>query len=160
MIHQHYLSVLKKNRLQWYRQSCFSPWHKGIWEEYSYSSTHLNLSTKLRWVVNFKHWLLYPDKELLHVLNSRLYILQSKPGHCGEEKNILPLPGFEPWIILALWRLNGNEYSTVGDQVLNTPLLTVHFFFLNCTSNPLHVKPQFEVNVYTFIKHHHSSNKL
>jgi hypothetical protein len=26
--------------------------------------------------------------------------------------------------------LNGNEYSTVGDQVLNTPLLTVPFFSL------------------------------
>jgi hypothetical protein len=72
----------------------------------------------------------------------------------------LSLPGFELWIILALWRLNGNEYSTVGNQVLKTPLLTVHFFFLNCTSNPLHVKPHFEVIVYTFIKHHHSINKL
>jgi hypothetical protein len=45
------------------------------------------------------HWLLYPDKELWHLLNGRLYILQSKPG---DEKNLLPLPGFEPWIILAL----------------------------------------------------------
>jgi len=51
---------------------------------------------------NFMHWLLYPDKELWHLLNSRLYIPQSKPGHCAEEKNLLPLPGFEPWIILAL----------------------------------------------------------
>jgi len=48
------------------------------------------------------HWLLYPDKELWNLLNSGLYILQSKPGHCGKEKNFLPLPGFEPWIILAL----------------------------------------------------------
>jgi len=48
------------------------------------------------------HWLLYPDKELWHLLNSRLYILQSKLGHCGEEKNLLSPPGFEPWIILAL----------------------------------------------------------
>jgi hypothetical protein len=47
------------------------------------------------------HWLLYPDKELWHLLNSGLYILQSKPGHC-EEKNLLPLPGFEPWTILGL----------------------------------------------------------
>jgi hypothetical protein len=47
-------------------------------------------------------WLLYPDKELWCLLNSRLYILQSMPGHCGEEKNILPLPGFELRIILAL----------------------------------------------------------
>jgi len=75
------------------------------------------------------HWLLYPDKELWHLLNSRLYILQSKPGHCGEEKNLLSLPRFEPWIILVLWKLNGNEYSTVGDQVLNTPAYCALFFF-------------------------------
>jgi len=53
-------------------------------------------------MVNSMHWLLYPDKELWQLLNSGLYILQSKTGHCGEEKNLLPLPGFEPWIILAL----------------------------------------------------------
>jgi hypothetical protein len=66
------------------------------------ASLILNLSTKWSPVVNFMHWLLYPDKELWHLLNCRLYILQRKPGHCGGEKNLWSPPGCEPWIILAL----------------------------------------------------------
>jgi hypothetical protein len=51
-------------------------------------------------VVNFVPWLLRPQgKRPQSTLNRRLGGLQSWSGHFGEEKNILSLPGIEPWTI-------------------------------------------------------------
>jgi hypothetical protein len=59
----------------------------------------LKLSTRGRRVVNFMALLLSLVKERRYPLNRRLSGLQSWCGHFGEEKNLLPLPGYEPWTI-------------------------------------------------------------
>jgi hypothetical protein len=59
--------------------------------ERRYSSTILDLGTRWRWVVGFTPRPLYPRRKILrYPLDKRL------GGRCGEEKNVLPLPGIEP----------------------------------------------------------------
>jgi hypothetical protein len=70
-------------------------------ENWSYSSTILDLYTRWRWVVSFTPRLLYPR----YVLDRRLSRPQSRYGRCGEEKNFLPLLGIEP-CSLSLYRLS------------------------------------------------------
>jgi len=50
-------------------------------------------------MVNFMALLLSFVKELGFPLNRRLGGLQSWCGHFGEEKSLLPLPGYEPCTI-------------------------------------------------------------
>jgi hypothetical protein len=52
-----------------------------------------------RWVVNFTAPPLNPSKQPWYVLQRRLCRPQTQPGHFGEEKDLLLLPGFEPQII-------------------------------------------------------------
>jgi hypothetical protein len=49
-----------------------------------------------RWGVSLTLWPIYSrGKSTQYPLNRGLCRLQSQSGCCGEEKNILPLPGFE-----------------------------------------------------------------
>jgi hypothetical protein len=51
-----------------------------------------------RLVVSFTPWPLYPQgKSSRYSLNRTLGGPQSQSGCCGEEKNVLPLSGTEPW---------------------------------------------------------------
>jgi hypothetical protein len=67
--------------------------HSGEWR---YSSTILDLFTKLRWVVSFAHRPLYPlGNNPRYPLDRKLGAPQSRSGRRGEEKNLLPLSGIE-----------------------------------------------------------------
>jgi hypothetical protein len=62
-----------------------------------YSSIFLDLGTRWRWVVSFKHHPLYPrGKSRRYPLYRRLGGPHSRTGSCGVEKEHLPLPGIEP----------------------------------------------------------------
>jgi hypothetical protein len=60
----------------------------GKWR---YSSTILNLGTRRRSVVSFTPWPIYRMYPLYRSLGGP----QSRSRYCGEEKNLLPLPGIE-----------------------------------------------------------------
>jgi hypothetical protein len=70
------------------------PWRQmGEWR---YSSTILDLCTTWRWVINFTPPLLYHrEKSPLYPLGKRLGEPQSRSECCGEEKDLVPLPGIE-----------------------------------------------------------------
>jgi hypothetical protein len=55
----------------------------------------LNLGSSWRTVVNFTPWPLYPMKERWYPLNRMLGGSQIRSGRFGDEKNLLPVPGFE-----------------------------------------------------------------
>jgi hypothetical protein len=61
----------------------------------------LNLGTRWsEWLVNFTPRPLYNrERTPQYRLNVRLGGPQSRSGHYGEEKNLLALSGFEPWIV-------------------------------------------------------------
>jgi hypothetical protein len=60
----------------------------------------LNLGTRQRWRVRFTLWPLYsPGKSSWFPLELRLGGPESQSGHCGDKKNLLPLPGIEPQFI-------------------------------------------------------------
>jgi hypothetical protein len=65
--------------------------------EWAYSSTILNFGTSWRRVVSITPLSLYPQgngpRDRLH---RRLCVPQSRSGHYGEDKNLLPSPGNEP----------------------------------------------------------------
>jgi len=84
--------------------------HEGIQDEWRYSSTILNLSTRWRRVVNLTSQPLYPwEKSPQHPLNRRLGGLQSQSGHFLEEINQFSWwgsnPGFLPVKILFRLKL-------------------------------------------------------
>lgn len=43
-----------------------------------------------------------PGKECWYLLNRRLGGLQNQSRHSGKQKNFLPLPGLEPWIVYPM----------------------------------------------------------
>jgi len=43
-----------------------------------------------------------PHEEPQYLLKRRMGGLQGRSGHFGEEKNLLPLPGFKPQIIHSI----------------------------------------------------------
>jgi hypothetical protein len=59
----------------------------------------LNLGATWRSVVKILPQLLYPRGKTLVPINEMLGGLWSWYGPSGEEKNLLLLPGFKPWII-------------------------------------------------------------
>jgi hypothetical protein len=73
-----------------------TPWrYMRAWR---YSSTILDLSTRWRWVVSFMHRPLYSQGMRARCpVDRRLGGLQSRVRYCGEDKNLLPLPGIERW---------------------------------------------------------------
>ena len=56
----------------------------------------LNLDTRWREVINFTTRPLYPRETPLVPTQHEAGGLQNGSGRLGEEKNLLPLPGFEP----------------------------------------------------------------
>jgi hypothetical protein len=85
-------------------QSSTIQWrYVGQWR---YSSTILDLSTRWRWVVSFTLLQLYPrGKSTRYPFDRRVGGPQSRPGRCGEEKN-LALPGIE----------RGQQYACRGEN--------------------------------------------
>jgi hypothetical protein len=72
-----------------------TPWRRMC--EWSYSSTIRELGTKWGWVGSFTIWPLYPLwNSLQYPLDMSLGGPQNRSGHCGEDKNLLPLPRIEP----------------------------------------------------------------
>jgi hypothetical protein len=65
--------------------------------EWKYSSTFFDLDIRWRGVGSFTTGKLYPRrKSPQYPLDRRLGGPQSRPGRCGVEKNLLPLPGIKP----------------------------------------------------------------
>jgi hypothetical protein len=63
----------------------------------TYGSTILHLSTRWRWVVSFTPLQLYPrENNPWYALDRGLAGPQNRSGRCGDEKNLLSLPGIEP----------------------------------------------------------------
>jgi hypothetical protein len=59
-----------------------------------------NLGGRCRWVVRFMPLPLYPwGKSPRDPLARRLDVPQSLSGHCGEDKNLLPLQKIETWFL-------------------------------------------------------------
>jgi hypothetical protein len=65
----------------------------------------LNVCIRLRWVGIFALWLLYPQGRTWYLLNRRLGGPQCQSGYFRDEKNSLPLLGFEPQIVQSLYWL-------------------------------------------------------
>jgi hypothetical protein len=65
--------------------------------EWRYSSTILDLGTRWRWMVSFTPRLLYPQGKIpwYHLIVA-LGGLKGLSGHCGVEKNFLPLRESNP----------------------------------------------------------------
>jgi hypothetical protein len=62
--------------------------------EWKYSSTILDLGTKWTQVVSFAPLQIYPrGNSPQYPLDRRVGGFQSRSGLCGEDKNVLPLPG-------------------------------------------------------------------
>jgi hypothetical protein len=65
--------------------------------EWRLSSTIIDLGTGWRSVGRYMNLSLYPrEKSHRYQLDKRLGGSQTQSGHCGEEKNLLPLLGIEP----------------------------------------------------------------
>jgi hypothetical protein len=78
----------------------WAPRHEGVLREWMYSSTHLDIGSRWRWMVSFTSRPLYPQgKTPWYLLNRRLGGSQSRSGRGGKEKNSQTLPGVEPPII-------------------------------------------------------------
>jgi hypothetical protein len=60
-------------------------------------------------------------------LDRRLGGPQSQCGHCGEEKNTQPLPGFEPPIIQTVAQLYTTELSRLVPQNVLTALFVLQW---------------------------------
>ena len=75
----------------------FCALHKGIWGSLLIGAFILNFGTRWKWVVSLTPWLLLYAlvNEPGYPLNRRLGGLQSRPGCCGEKKNLLALPGLK-----------------------------------------------------------------
>jgi hypothetical protein len=68
----------------------------GHMRECRNSSTDFNTGTKLKRVVNYTPLPLYPPSKCPRFPTvQELSGPQSQSGHCGEEKNLLPLPGIK-----------------------------------------------------------------
>jgi hypothetical protein len=90
--------------------SCPCLCYEGVWGSRGIAPLTFNISTKCRWVANFMLQLLYFWEGTLALLNGVRCGPQSCCGHFAEEKNMLPVPGLEPWILhpvaQSLYQLN------------------------------------------------------
>jgi hypothetical protein len=74
------------------------PWWRSM-REWRYCSTILDLSTRWRSVVSFRHQLLYPwEKSTQYPSDRRLGGPQSRSKCCGEERNLAPARNWGPVI--------------------------------------------------------------
>jgi len=67
------------------------------WRSRGIPGLTLNLCTIRRWEVNMTPRQIYPPEKLRHPFSKKMGGPQSRSGRFEEEKNILPLPGFELW---------------------------------------------------------------
>jgi hypothetical protein len=68
-------------------------------EGVEYSSNIFDLGSRWSWVVSFTSRPLYPWRKSPHYpLVTRLAGPYSRSVRCAVEKNLLPLPGIEPWL--------------------------------------------------------------
>jgi hypothetical protein len=124
-----------------------TPWRRM--GEFWYSSTILDLSTRLRWLVNFTPRPLYSrENSPSYPLNRRLGEPQSRSGRCGEEKNLLPLPRIESRPSSpSLYRLYVGCYRAVAVAfrifVWWTEPTFEEYFLLRCSNS----SPTFRRNV-------------
>jgi hypothetical protein len=116
--------------------------------EWRCSSTILDLGTRWRWVVSFTPWPFYPPrKEPLISIGQEAGWTQKQSGHSGEEKNLLPLPGIEPWgfspqavaiptgLSWPSWITASNKYSYNNSLYMNVYLIIyklshIYLFYL------------------------------
>jgi hypothetical protein len=87
--------------------------------------TILDLCTRWKSVVSFTPRPLYPRvRSFWYLLDRRLDGSERQSGHCGEEKNLLSLPGIEPRSTarnLSFYRLNYpgfSEWGIMGHAIL------------------------------------------
>jgi hypothetical protein len=82
------------------------------------------LTSALDGVVSLTPPLLYSQgKSPLYVLKRRLDVPQSQYGHFGEEKNLFPLPGFEPQIIQFI----AQSQSHCTEYAVSASIIVVNF---------------------------------
>jgi hypothetical protein len=62
----------------------------------------LNLGVRLKLDVNFMPQQLDPGEKPQYSLSRWLGGIHTQSGRFGEDKNLLPLPGFEPWIVQSI----------------------------------------------------------
>jgi len=75
---------------------------KAYWGSRSTAPLIHGLGTRWRWVVSFTTRPLYPWEVIPVLLSRRLVKPYSWSGCFGEENNLLPMPGFEPWLVQPL----------------------------------------------------------
>jgi hypothetical protein len=75
----------------------YDTWYNDIMEEWKYSVTILDLSTRWRWVVSFMPWLLYLQGKSPWCPSDRMLGgPHNWSGCCGEEKNSCPCQESNP----------------------------------------------------------------
>jgi len=96
-----------------------------FWGSRGIPALTLNLCTIRRWVVNMTPRQIYPPEKLRHPFSKKLGGPQNRSGRFEEEKNTLPLPGFELWtaqhiaqvqLYIFMGHGNATEWLYWGDE--------------------------------------------
>ena len=82
-----------------------------MWGSRGIAQCIIHLGSRCRWVVNSMPWLLYAiGKSLCYPFSRRMGEPRRYSGCFGEEKNLLPMSGIEPWfhhylacILFTIW---------------------------------------------------------
>jgi hypothetical protein len=68
-------------------------------------------------VVNFTTWSLYPRQKTLVPIKQEAGWAQGLSGRSGEVKNLLLIPGFDPWIFQSDFKLRLQEPQVILKRV-------------------------------------------
>jgi hypothetical protein len=121
-------------------------------EEWKYRSTILNPGTRWRWVVSFK---------LRHALSrgsnpGTHWVGPEKSGRCGEEKNVLHLPGIQPQFLGRPARGLFAIRTEISGLLLNSIYNITYIYDSNTKSNT-HNKRNYHIvtrlNIFSFSFH-------